>query len=75
VSLKRIEKTVKLKVQKGWTKWWNFKRCEEVAWVREDGSDVPMVIVARIQRRISGPESQVALKDFEKLWVVPSLTA
>ena len=74
-SLKLIEKVVKVKAQKGWSKSWNFKRCEEVVWVQPDGTEVPMVIVARIQRRISGPESQAALKDFAKECLVPSATA
>jgi hypothetical protein len=69
-SLKLIEKAVKVKAQKGWSKSWNFKRCEEVVWVQADGTDVPTVIVARIQRPISGPESQVGLKDFANDWVV-----
>jgi hypothetical protein len=69
-SLKLIEKAVKVKAQKGWSKSWNFKRCEEMVWVQADGTDVPMVIVARIQRPISGPESQVGLKDFANDWVV-----
>jgi hypothetical protein len=75
VSLKLIEKVVKLKEQKGWSKSWNSKRCEEMAWVQEGGTEVPMVIVARIQRRISGPESHAALKDFMNSWFVPMVTA
>ena len=45
-----------------------------MVWIQADGTEVPMVVVARIKRRISGPESQAGLKDFAKHQVLPTAT-
>jgi hypothetical protein len=61
-----------LKSQKIWTKNWNTDRCEAITFVG-DGKEVPMEIVARIQRPCSIWEGLEVQKRFKKEWSVPVL--
>ena len=71
VTLKLLKTDAKgLKSQKLWTKRWNFDPCEMVTFVGDDGMEVPMEVVARLQRTCSSLEAQ---KRFSKQWVVPVL--
>lgn len=72
-SLRILGKDIKeLKANKTWTKrWMSFDYCEAVSCMREDKSEVPMVIIARIQRPSAGVEARTSLKDFDKKWIVP----
>ena len=62
-----------LKSQKLWTKRWNFDPCEMITFIGEDGKEVPMEIVVRLQRTCSLLEAQEVQKRFSKQWVVPVL--
>ena len=74
VTLKLLKTDAKgLKSQKLWTKRWNFDPCEMVTFVGDDGKEVPMEIVARLQRTCSSLEAQEMQKRFAKQWVVPVL--
>lgn len=74
VMLKLLKTEAKgLKSQKLWKKVWNFDPCEMVTFVGEDGKEVPMEIVVRLQRACSSLEAQEVQKRFSKQWVVPAL--
>ena len=74
VTLKLLKTDAKgLKSQKLWTKRWNFDPCEMVTFVGDDGKEVPMEIVVRIQRTCSSLEAGEVQKRFSKQWVVPVL--
>ena len=74
VTLKLLKTEAKgLKSQKLWTKRWNFDPCEMVTFVGDDGKEVPMEIVVRLQRPCSTLEAQEVQKRFSKQWVVPVL--
>jgi hypothetical protein len=74
VTLKLLKTDAKgLKSQKLWTKRWNFDPCEAVVFVGDDGKELPMEIVARLQRACSTVEAHEMLKRFDKQWVVPLL--
>jgi hypothetical protein len=73
VTLKLPETDAKcLKPQKMWTKWRNFAPCDAITFIGE-GEEVPMEIVARIQRTCSILEAQELQRRFEKEWNVPVL--
>jgi len=72
VTLKLLKTDAKgLKSQKMWTKLWNFDPCEAVTFVG-DGKEVPMEIVAQIQRVCSSVEAHEVQKRFKE-WSVPML--
>ena len=74
VTLKLLKTDAKgLKSQKLWTKRWNFDPCEMVTFVGDDGKEVPMEIVVRLQRPCSSLEAMEVQKRFSKQWVVPVL--
>ena len=74
VTLRLLKTEAKgLKSQKLWTKRWNFDPCEMVTFVGEDGKEVPMEIVVRLQRTCSSLEAMEVQKRFSKQWVVPVL--
>ena len=74
VTLKLLKTDAKgLKSQKLWTKRWNFDPCEMVTFIGDDGEEVPMEIVVRLQRTCSSLEAQEVQKRFSKQWVVPVL--
>ena len=74
VTLKLLKTDAKgLKSQNLWTKRWNFDPCEMVTFVGDDGKEVPMEIVARLQRTCSPLEAHEVQKRFSKQWVVPVL--
>jgi hypothetical protein len=74
VTLKLLETDTKgLKSQKLWTKRSKSGPCEAVTFIGDDGKEVPMEIVARLQRACSMLESQEVWKRFDKQWVVPVL--
>ncbi|KAK3172076.1 hypothetical protein OEA41_004161 [Lepraria neglecta] len=74
VKLKLLKTDAKgLKSQKLWTKRWNYDPCEAVTFIDDDGKEVPMEIVARLQRACSSLEAQEVQKRFKKQWVVPVL--
>ena len=51
VTLKLLKTDAKgLKSQKLWEKRWNFDPCEMVTFIGDDGEEVPMEIVVRLQR-------------------------
>lgn len=72
-SVKTLGDVIKdRKANKTWTKrFMNFDYCEAVSFVGEDGSEVPMEIVARIERPCAGMEARESLKSFDKEWIVP----
>jgi len=73
-TLKLLKTDAKgLKSQKLWTKRWNFDSCEAISFVGDDGREVPMEIVARLQRPCSSLESHELQKRFDKQWIVPVL--
>lgn len=62
-----------LKSQKTWSKRWHVERpCEAIS-VLEGGMEIPMQIVARIERICSNVEGREMEKRFEKQWSVPTL--
>ena len=72
VTLRLLKTEAKgLKSQKVWTKMWNSEHCEALAFVGEDGVEVPMEMVARVQRTCSSVEALEMQKRFEKQWIVP----
>ena len=74
VTLKLLKTDAKgLKSQKLWTKRWNFDPCEMVTFIGDDGKEVPMEIVVRLQRPCSTLEAHEVQKRFSKQWVVPVL--
>lgn len=74
ITLKLLKTNAKgLKSQKLWTKRWNFDPCEGVTFISDDGKEVPMEIVARLQRACGTLEAHEVQKRFEKQWVVPVL--
>ena len=74
VTLKLLKTDAKgLKSQKLWTKGWNSDPCEMVTFVGDDGKEVPMEIVARLQRTCSSLEAHEVQKRFSKQWNVPVL--
>ena len=74
VTLQLLKTDTKgLKSQKLWTKHWNFHPCEMVTFIGDDGKEVPMEIVVRLQRTCSSLEAQEVQKRFSKQWVVPVL--
>ena len=74
VTLKLLKTDAKgLKSQKLWTKRWNFDPCEMVTFVGDDGKELRMEIVVRIQRTCSSLEALELQKRFSKQWVVPVL--
>jgi hypothetical protein len=72
-SLESLGKMIKdQKPNKTWSKrFFNFDLCEAISFIAEDGTKVPMEIVARIQRSASGVEARESLKTFDKDWIVP----
>ena len=62
-----------LNSQKLWTKRWNFDPCEMVTFIGDDGKEILMGIVVRLQRTCSSLEAQEVQKRFSKQWVVPVL--
>jgi len=74
VTLRLLNMETKgLKSQKSWTKNRNLGSCEALTFVDDDGKEVPMEIVARIQRACSLMEAHEVEKRFRKHWVVPIL--
>ena len=60
------------KANKTWTKrFMNWDHCEAVSYMGEDMNEIPMEIVARIERPCAAAEARESLKQFEKEWVVP----
>jgi hypothetical protein len=72
-SIKTLGDLIKdRKANKTWTKrFMNWDHCEAVSFVGENSTEVPMEIVARIERPCAAAEARVSLKQFEKEWVVP----
>lgn len=72
-SVKALGEVIKdRKANKTWTKrFMNWDCCEAVSFVGEDRGEVPMEIVARIQRPCAGVEARESLKAFDKQWIVP----
>lgn len=74
VTLKLLKTVAKgVKSQKVWKKGWNFEPCEAIILMGDDGQEVPMEIVARIQRACSTLEALEIQKRFKKQWIVPVL--
>ncbi|KAJ9655142.1 hypothetical protein H2198_005917 [Neophaeococcomyces mojaviensis] len=73
VKLSLLGKTgVKVKGSKTWTKNWNTKPVDSLAVVYEKGgAEVPMEVVATVQRGISPAAYAELLKRFEHGWHVP----
>ena len=62
------------KANKTWTKrFMNWDHCEAISYVGADLKEVPMEIVARIERPCAAAEAKESLKQFEKEWIVPVL--
>lgn len=74
ISFKVLEcEVTNLKDQKLWSKRWGVKQlCESISSVH-DGKEVPMAIVAKIQRNCSIVEREEIEKRFTKHWRVPVL--
>jgi hypothetical protein len=72
-SVKALGDVIKdRKANKTWTKrFMNWDNCEAVSFVGEDKSEVPMEMVARIERPCSGMEARESLKSFDKEWILP----
>ena len=65
VTLKLLKTDAKgVKSQKLWTKRWNFDPCEMVTFIGDEGKEVPMEIVVRLQRTCSSLEAQEVQKRF-----------
>lgn len=60
-----------LKSQKTWSKRVKSEWCDAIVAVGEDGREVEMEIVARIQRACSAPEANELQRRFDKEWNVP----
>ena len=74
ITLKLLKTETKgLKSRRSWTKRRNSDSCESVTFVDDGGEEVPMEIVARIQRACSQLEAFEFGKRFRKQWVVPVL--
>ncbi len=74
VTLRLLKTDAKgLNSQKLWTKRWNFDPCEVVTFIGDEGKEVPMEIVVRLQRTCSSLEAQEVQKRVSKQWVVPVL--
>ncbi|KUJ08998.1 uncharacterized protein LY89DRAFT_690555 [Mollisia scopiformis] len=72
VTYRVFGETVKGKVGKCWTKrFWKARECDGVVWVRGDGEEVQMEVVARIERPCAAMEARASFKIFDKQWVVP----
>lgn len=78
VGFKTLGESVKKRrARKLWKLWkkafFNTKICEVVTWVGENGQELEMEIVARIERTCAPLEVHASLKGFDKEWSVPTV--